>query len=398
MNSTNHKFLLLGVSYKSDNRGVNALGIGAATLLYNQYENCKINVLCVENGPWKSNYEFDYNGAAKSIDIYHIRFRTLLVHALRVRALTLLGKRKFDDEISRLIYEAQTVYNVNEGDSFSDIYGFRRQMRHFLDSYLTLQLGKRLVFLPQTIGPFKTGIGKSLGSFILKRCEKVFVRDTKAVDLLEEIGAPYEVFRDMAVVMQPKKNPSAPVNPRTVGLNINGLMYFGSYAAMEGKYGSYKQFVHKLISELLKNGYPVLLIPHTYNADTPNGEDDLVASNQILKEFGNDKSISVIDKNYSAQELKYIISQCYFFMGARMHSCIAGLSSSVPTIGLAYSYKFEGTFANFGQQKRVINLSSLAADNVDQTVNQILENVRKRDEIHAELVAANTGKQNFPNL
>ncbi|MBO9616382.1 MAG: polysaccharide pyruvyl transferase family protein [Dyadobacter sp.] len=398
MSSQQHRFLLLGVSYNSDNRGVNALGIGAATLLYKQYEDCKIDVLCVENGPWKSDYKFEYNGATKNIDVYYIRFRTLLTHVLRVRALSLFGKKDFDDPISQLILGARTVYNVNEGDSFSDIYGFRRQIRHVLDSYLALLLRKPLVFLPQTIGPFKTPTGKSLGSFILKRCKNVFVRDTKAISLLDEIDVKYQLFRDMAVVMQPKKVELAGLSPKTVGLNINGLMYFGSYAAMAGAYSSYKQFVHKLISELLKNGYPVLLIPHTYNADSPNTEDDLVASNQILKEFGNDKSISVIDKNYSAQELKYIVSQCYFFMGSRMHSCIAGLSSSVPTIGLAYSYKFEGTFANFGQQSRVINLSSLSSENIDATVNQILTLVGQRDQIQSELATSNAGEKNYPIL
>ena len=52
--------------------------------------------------------------------------------------------------------------------------------------------------------------------------------------------------------------------------------------------------------------------------------------------------IRVLPEGLNASEIKWIISQCSAFIGARTHSTIAALSSSVPTISLGYSLKAKG--------------------------------------------------------
>ena len=42
------------------------------------------------------------------------------------------------------------------------------------------------------------------------------------------------------------------------------------------------------------------------------------------------------------QRLKYIISKCRFFVGARTHSTIAAYSTNVPTLVCGYSVKSKG--------------------------------------------------------
>jgi polysaccharide pyruvyl transferase WcaK-like protein len=39
---------------------------------------------------------------------------------------------------------------------------------------------------------------------------------------------------------------------------------------------------------------------------------------------------------------------CDFFVGSRMHACIAALSQCIPTVGIAYSKKFSGVFESIG--------------------------------------------------
>jgi polysaccharide pyruvyl transferase WcaK-like protein len=50
----------------------------------------------------------------------------------------------------------------------------------------------------------------------------------------------------------------------------------------------------------------------------------------------------------SPSEAKTYIAGMDFFMGARMHACIAAFSSGVPVIPMAYSRKFEGLFGSLG--------------------------------------------------
>ena len=50
-----------------------------------------------------------------------------------------------------------------------------------------------------------------------------------------------------------------------------------------------------------------------------------------------------------------MIGVCDFFVGSRLHSCIAALSQGIPTIGIAYSKKFKGVFESVGAGDWVID-------------------------------------------
>ena len=67
---------------------------------------------------------------------------------------------------------------------------------------------------------------------------------------------------------------------------------------------------------------------------------------------------------YNQNGIKYIIGLCDFFIGSRMHSCVAALSQNIPTIGLAYSRKFEGVFETVGAGQFVVDLRRTATRDV----------------------------------
>jgi len=58
--------------------------------------------------------------------------------------------------------------------------------------------------------------------------------------------------------------------------------------------------------------------------------------------------IGVVRGQYSPSEIKYIIGSCDFFIGARMHACIAALSQGIPAVAIAYSDKFTGVMQTVG--------------------------------------------------
>lgn len=380
--------VLLGASLESDNKGVNALGIGAITLLSNNYKNAQIALLCV-GAPALKQKELIISGVSVEVKIYYFVKYDILRSIKEAYFQRFFGvKPKL--EVSKLILASDIAFDINEGDSFSDIYGLKRIIRHFTDSKLILTWKKPLVFLPQTIGPFDTFVGKKLGRHILKGLQKLYVRDEKAFKFIDKIGIDKHLAIDMAVYMNPSKTEDE-IKPNTIGINVSGLMYLNRYKSLEGKYENYPSFLKKLVTRILDDGFKVLLIPHTYNAMNPNDEDDL----EGIKKFVNDhpdlaKRISYIDKDYSAQELKYIISRTVFFMGSRMHSCIAALSTSVPTIGLSYSYKFEGTFNMFKQKSLVMDVNYLKEEDIDAFINKISKSIADADAVKSVLLKENS--------
>ena len=61
----------------------------------------------------------------------------------------------------------------------------------------------------------------------------------------------------------------------------------------------------------------------------------------LLDDFNNNPRIIFI-KDHNAPKLKYIISKCQMFVGARTHATIAAYSSMVPTLVVGYSVKARG--------------------------------------------------------
>jgi polysaccharide pyruvyl transferase WcaK-like protein len=64
----------------------------------------------------------------------------------------------------------------------------------------------------------------------------------------------------------------------------------------------------------------------------------------------------------------------------------------VPTIGLAYSYKFEGTFSMFHQKDHVINISDLKEDGIANVIKTIMQKVHLRSKTKDLLISSNQRK------
>ena len=69
--------------------------------------------------------------------------------------------------------------------------------------------------------------------------------------------------------------------------------------------------------------------------------DDRTVLNRLYEEFGRHERLIPVE-DHSAPELKYIISKCRLFVGARTHATIAAYSSGVPTLVVGYSVKARG--------------------------------------------------------
>lgn len=122
-----------------------------------------------------------------------------------------------------------------------------------------------------------------------------------------------------------------------VGINLSPLV-FKDYNDSEDM--THKNIVKLIDSILDKTDMNVCLIPHVYNIEY------CLQDYEVLKHFFDmyrkTGRVSIIDQEFTCNQLKYIISQCRFFVGARTHSMIAAYSTAVPSIALSYSIKSRG--------------------------------------------------------
>ncbi|MBE6738432.1 MAG: polysaccharide pyruvyl transferase family protein [Ruminococcaceae bacterium] len=181
----------------------------------------------------------------------------------------------------------------------------------------------------------------------LKRYTYIVAREPYTYDALVESGIEKEkILRccDPAFMLERKECPLPEgfEEGNTVGLNISPLV------KNEEVYRAVEFLIEKIIKD---TDMKICLVPHVYNA-VPTESGDLKLLREFYNKYLDTGRISIVDKNYTCEELKFIISKCRFFVGARTHSTIAAYSTMVPTLVLGYSIKSLGIAKElFGTEK-----------------------------------------------
>lgn len=173
----------------------------------------------------------------------------------------------------------------------------------------------------------------------LNRYKYIFAREQITYDNLVECGIPKEkiirvcdpaFFLDMKEVELPNGFSIG----NTVGINLSEMVI------RDGDRAVYDN-VKNTISWILENtDMSICLVPHVYNIEQ--NRNDWPILKRLYDDFNADSRVSLVDKEYDCEELKYIISKCRFFIGARTHSTIAAYSTEVPTLVIGYSVKSLG--------------------------------------------------------
>lgn len=252
---------------------------------------------------------------------------------------------------------SDVVIDIGGGDSFSDIYGARRLNRMFVLKYLTHIARTPLIMAPQTIGPFKKPISRFLAKLSMRLCRVVASRDRISSEAARALGRADVIEASDVALRLPyvPPAPSAHVAPVKVGINVSGLLMGGGYTG-KNEFGlkmDYPGMVRDLIRYFQSHpdGCEVHLVPHVIvRSGAMQGEDDFRASEALAAEFPGTVLAPAFD---TPSEAKSYIAGMDFFMGARMHACIAAFSSGVPVVPMAYSRKFEGLFGSLGYTRTV---------------------------------------------
>ncbi|WP_419741921.1 polysaccharide pyruvyl transferase family protein [Paraclostridium dentum] len=393
------KIVIAGGTLTSANKGCNALTRGTITSLVDKYGDI-IDIKLLNYSTDKKSERF-VKINEKSIKVVEIPAGGYqgLYFFLKTSIRCITGSKIYNSiignqrDILEAIENADIILDISEGDSFSDIYGLKRFLIHSNIKESVIKLKKPLVLLPQTLGPYKSKLVKMRARKIMNKSKFTFARDKISYDVaindLKVDKNKLKVIPDMAFYMQPDKQDilkdlgiTKCKNDIYFGLNVSGLLYSGGYTKdnMFGFKTNYKNLIQQIINWIMKEdkNTKIILVPHVIVKDG-GVEDDTNACNIIYNEFSQiyPDRIFFVSRDYHEHELKKIISECDFFIGGRMHACIAGISTNVPTMPTAYSRKFIGIWDGF-------ELGQFVADpreHSEENIMEILKNSYKNREI-----------------
>lgn len=361
------------------NRGTAALGYGSLSFLRKKgflQESHEVATYTVRWNPFGNLFS---QITRKTIDVQgsKVTFVHFVTNIFEYLLWKKLGISFSFRPLGKLVRNIACVAAINGGDGFSDIYGEKLYRSRLEEIKMAMKMKARLIFLPQTIGPFKDSKIYDEARRILKYADIVYVRDKMFIPQLEQMGANYELVNDLSAYMDPEPW-NIEIKPDSIGVNVSGLAYSNNFLDLAGQFSCYPELMTRLVQHFQKKGKTVYLIPHAYGYNDPEwNNDDMISGREFFDSLKDKTNVVFINKDLSSPQVKYVISKMSFFVGTRMHANFAAIFTNVPVFGLAYSYKFQGAFESNGIIDRTVMINNITSADISSIISKIDDAYKK---------------------
>lgn len=196
----------------------------------------------------------------------------------------------------------------------------------------------------------------------LKKFSLIYTRESLTYELMKSLNLKNVIlFPDPAFTLQPEQCtlPGLFKEGDVIGLNLSN--YVVGADNLDTPFGlEVKELIDYIIN---KTNLNVLLIPHVLWND----QDDRLISQEIVNHY-NSNRITILDSDsLNYEQIRYVISQCLLFIGARTHAIISAYATCTPAIALGYSVKARGIAKDLQLNE------SLVVDSKNFKRNQLLD-------------------------
>ena len=302
----------------------------------------------------------------------------------------------FDQNVMHTLKEfkdADTIFV--KGGGFIHAYGeytASYQMWYFL-FYIRLayKLGKKVVVLPNSFGPFDGIMVKSQVKKVLLKADIIFAREKESAKQLEALlNRKISVFPDLGFYLKsetekrllnhiPEKFHSD--KNVKVGFTVRPWRFPGK-SDRANLYENYLIAVTELVKEITAKGYVALFFNQSLGPNTH--EDDRIAVAEIMKRLQGNENVYWIDENFSCDELQVLYSGLDYMVGTRFHSVIFSMNSSVPSLAIGYGgNKANGIMGDFGLDDYTVPIDVISYEDLSASFRKLVTN---RDEITSQLM------------
>lgn len=274
-----------------------------------------------------------------------------------------------DHELPPGLADSDAVLSIG-GDNYSLDYDLASLAYFVAVAEAAMQRGLPALLWGASAGPFGAiaGVEQRMATH-LRRLSRVTIRESHSVNYLAHIGVSDNVIAvaDSAFALRPEPVDTSKFWPQDDGSGVLGLNVSPLIAAVRTRAGKRSEMadeVERFVRAAVKDtGLAVLLVPHVAPLDGGafNSDEHLLAA--IAARLGDlGVRVGVAPGGLNAVQLKQIIGQCRYFIGARTHATIAALSMQVPTLSIAYSVKALGINRDlFGHERYVLDTRELDA-------------------------------------
>ena len=226
------------------------------------------------------------------------------------------------------------------GFRYSDIFSRSVERMRGDEAYLRRfdKTGRRVVFMPQSFGPFKTDETRRGIRSVVATADLIFAREEQSLSSLEEaIGRDDRIrlapdftclYHDQGAVPDPAMESAIVVVPNVRMLKMTD----------EGGAEAYRKFLLEAIELLLARGEKVVLLDHS-----PANDAEFIA--ELDRQTG---GRCCVLENLSAGACKKVLRCAKLVITSRYHALVSALSEGSPVLCTSWSHKYEDLVRTFG--------------------------------------------------
>jgi len=298
---------------------------------------------------------------------FHMRKRMFMLTNGRI----LLGAKKH--ALAPFLPAARAVFALG-GDNFTLDYS--APWTPFALNRVALRYRKPVVIWGASVGPFdKNPKFERFAAQELSKASLICARESETVAYLKRLGLTHNVrlVADPAFTLEPcavdiHEARLDVIEGPCIGMNISPLVGRLFWKGTQSWLDAATRNVKRILEV---TGLPLLFVPHVVQP----GNNDYDFMQQIMERLDSYRDrMAILKPRYDCRQVKWIISKMKLFIGARTHSTIAALSSTVPTISIGYSMKAKGINKDiFGHLDWFVPCEDLQGDALSETVERLLE-------------------------
>lgn len=278
--------------------------------------------------------------------IDYIRTRMMLSTFCIIRKIGMFFLTKEQKNTIKEIEDADSIFV--KGGGFIHSYGSVTDpyFIYFLTFHIRLAsaLGKKVIVLPNSVGPLKNTIARSIATETLQKCSLVTVRENISLAYLENNGVFSKLFPDLGFFLMPSKCDmkeylkayGVPIDKKKVVMTLRPYRFQGFTNSTE-LFNDYIDGMKNLVDYLVNQDYHVTFMAHTLGPSSH--ENDSLAIKEVMEHLSQHslKHISFIeDFELTCRDVEKIYSYYDYMVGTRFHSVIFALNVNVPAIAIAY--------------------------------------------------------------
>jgi len=188
----------------------------------------------------------------------------------------------------------------------------------------------------------------------LRNFSLIYARESLSYDYFKSLGLKNLCLLPDPAFILPAEECALPdyfEGNNLVGLNISNYVMGG--VTIDSRFG--QEVLHLIRHILGDTNLQIVLIPHVTWNDGYVNQDDRQMARIICEHLGCPERVHILDidrMNYC--QIRYAISRCRLFIGARTHAVISAYSTCVPTIALGYSIKSRGIAKDLGLSESLV--------------------------------------------